>query len=101
MKSLISNKKNQNAIFANALLLSQKDGLGAINEAHIREATRMVTNEQNNVIKWVLTISSLVLVGFSFLQMSFVYSSFSYLWLLPFIAIIWVVVVAYIFKDFL
>ena len=92
----------KNAIYAHALLLAQKDGLGFVDAVHIRKASKRVTHKQSSLIKWVLTISMLVLVGLAFFQMAIIYSSSHFsLWLLPIFSIVWVIIVAFIFKDFL
>lgn len=89
-------------ILAHATLLAQKDGLGIIDAVHIRKASKRVTFEQSTTIKWVLAISSLVLVGLALLQMEIIYTSSQlYLWLLPIFSIAWVIIISYIFKDFL
>jgi hypothetical protein len=96
------NKQIREVILAYAKILAYKDGRGAIDEVHIRKASKRVTFEQSDAIKWVLTISMLVLFGFAVFQMAIIYSSSqSYLWLLPIFSIAWVIIVTYIFKDFL
>jgi hypothetical protein len=97
-----TDKQFHDAILANATLLAQKDGRVTIDEVHIKKASRRITSEQNGAIKWVLAISSLVLIGFAFFQMSIICNSSQlYLWLLPIYSILWVIVVAYILRDFL
>jgi len=94
-------KRFQRAILAHATLLAQKDGVGLIEAVHIKEASKKVTFEQSSALKWVLAMSS-VLLGLAFFQMAIIYASSQlYLWLLPIFSIVWVVVVAYIFRDFL
>ena len=95
-------KDFQNAIFAYATLLAQKDGMDLINEVHIEKASRRVNYVQNTAIKWVLTISMVVLVGLAFFQMAVIYASFQLsLRLLPIFSIVWTIVVAYVLRDFL
>lgn len=97
-----TDKRFHDATFAYANLLAQKDGRGAIDEVHIKKAFKRVTHEQDSTIKFVLAISSLVLVGFAFFQMSIIYASSQiYLWLLPIYSILWVIVLAYLFRGFL
>jgi len=96
------NKQIRDAILAYAKLLALKDGRGAIDEVHIRKASKAVLFEQSSRIKWVLAISMLILVGLAFFQMAIIYnSSQTYLWLLPIFSIVWVGIVTYVFKDFL
>jgi len=93
-----------NAILAYATLLAQKDGLGLIEAHHIKKAARKIktTYDGSSIIKWVLMISNLVLAGLAFFQMSIIHSSpLLSLWLLPIYSIVWVIVVTYIFREFL
>jgi hypothetical protein len=94
-------KQFQRVILAHATLLAQKDGLGLIEAVHVKKASKKVTHEPSNAIKWVLAMSS-VLLGLAFFQMAIIYASSQlYLWLLPIFSIVWVIAVAYIFRDFL
>jgi len=96
------NKQIHDAILAYAKLLAYKDGRGAIDEVHIKKASKRVTYEQNSTIKWVLAMSIAGLLGLAFFQIAVIYSSSQlYLWLLPIFSIAWVIIVTYIFRDFL
>ena len=96
------NEQIRDAILAYARLLAYKDGRGAIDEVHIRKASKRVTFEQSNATKWVLAVSMLVLFGLATFQMAIIYASSQlYLWLLPIFSIAWVIIVTYIFRDFL
>jgi hypothetical protein len=89
------------AILSTAKLLAIKDGRGAIDEVHIRKAAKRVTPYQNNTMKWILAISSAVLLGLALFQISTIYASSQfYLWLLPIFSIAWVTIIAYVLKDF-
>jgi hypothetical protein len=92
------------AILAYATLLAQRDGLELIEAHHIKKAARRIktTYEESSVIKWVLTMSNLVLAGLALFQMSVIYSSpLLSLWLLPIYSIVWVMVITFIFREFL
>ena len=91
-----------NAVVAYARILAHKDGALYIDESHVKKAIKRIIISEQSDIKWFLTISMLILFGLAMFQITnILHSSELHLWLLPIFTIIWVPIIAYIFRDFL
>ena len=105
------NELFHDAIFSTANLLAIKEGRVAIDEVHIKKASKRVSVVQSSRIKWVLAMSMLLLVGLAIFQMSLIPAISQldrptpidplHLWILPIFSIAWVAIVTYVLRDFL
>lgn len=95
----------KNAIQANAVVIASKENRLIIDEEHIKKAAALVKNSQSGHIKWFVIVSTGLLFSFATLQVGTLSTiplgNTLALWILPTVVFVWILILSYVFKDFL
>ena len=89
------------AIEAEALLLSHKDGAPLIEASHVKKAVKKVMLKDSRIaMRVIIALSLSMLLPIAFYQMGTIYPSNAVnLWILPLFSLAWVVIVVILLKD--
>jgi len=97
-------EETQNLLIVEAARLAYKNNREFVDGEYVRKVSRRLAIQQNSTITWVLRLMLALPSALAIMQLGTLISLSIWqppLWILPIFVFVWVLVITFIFKDFI